>query len=116
MSNLKRALEGHNKEDKVAARKYYWYQPWTWDFYTKSVSFFFLILLISMCGMYNVNKENLFSITKETTTKNLPETEENNKPADKSKPENPNKEVTVVEKITVSNHVSDKDSDTNKSE
>lgn len=116
MSNLKRALEKHNKEDNVTAVECYWYKPWTWDFYTKSVSFFLLILLISMCGMYNVNKENLFSITKETTTKNLPKVEENNQLADKSKSESQNKEVTVVEKITVSNHANDKNSDKDKSE
>jgi uncharacterized integral membrane protein len=116
MSNLKRALDKQNKEDNVTAGKCYWYKPWTWDFYTKAVSFFLLILLISMCGMYHVNKENLFSITKETTTKNVPKAEENNKPADKSKSENQNKEVTVVEKITVSNHANDKDSDKDKSE
>lgn len=116
MSNLKRALERQNKEDKVAARKCSLFNPFTWDFYTKAVSFFLLILLISMCGMYNVNKENLFSITKETTTKNLPKVEENNQPADKSKSESQNKEVTVVEKITVSNHANDKNSDKDKSE
>lgn len=116
MSNLKRALEKQNKEDKVAARKCSLFNPFTWDFYTKAVSFFLLILLISMCGMYNVNKENLFSITKETTTKNLPKVEENNQLADKSKSESQNKEVTVVEKITVSNHANDKNSDKDKSE
>lgn len=116
MSNLKRALEKHNKEDKVAAGKCRLFNPFTWDFYTKSVSFFLIILLFSMCGMYNVNKENLVSITTETTTKNAPKAEENSELADKSKPENQNKEVTVIEKITVSNHVNDKDSDKDKSE
>lgn len=116
MSNLKRALEKQNKEDNLIARKCYWYRPWTWDFYTKAVSCFLIILLISMCGMYSVNKESLFTITKETTTKNLPMAAENNKPADKSKLESQNKEVTVVEKITVSNHANDKNADKDKSE
>lgn len=116
MSNLKSALEKQNKEDKVAARKCRLFNPFTWDFYTKAVFCFLIILFISLCGMYHVNKENLFSITKETTTKNVPKAEENNQPVNKSKLESQNKEVTVVEKITVSNHVNDKDSDKDKSD
>lgn len=109
MSNLKRALEDQNKNDKIDLVKCCLLKPWTWDFYTKSVSCFLIILLISLCGMYHVNKENLFSITKETTTKNTPKAQDNNQQSDKSKPENQNKEVTVIEKITVSNHANDKD-------
>lgn len=116
MSNLKRMLDKQNKAGKVSIGKCRLFNPFTWDFYTKSVFGFLIILLISMCGMYKVNKENLFSITTETTTKNVPKAEENNKPADKSKPEDPNKEVTVVEKITVSNHANDKNADKDKSE
>ena len=116
MSNLKRMLDKQNKAGKVSIGKCRLFNPFTWDFYTKSVFGFLIILLISMCGMYKVNKENLFSITTETTTKNAPKAEENSELADKSKPENQNKEVTVIEKITVSNHVNDKDSDKDKSE
>ncbi|EXC51239.1 hypothetical protein J529_2100 [Acinetobacter baumannii 99063] len=77
------------------------------------ISFIFLvILLISLGGMYNVNKENLFSITTETTTKSVPNVEENtNKPATKLESEDKNKEITVVEKITLSNHPNEKSSD-----
>jgi TRAP-type C4-dicarboxylate transport system permease small subunit len=111
MSNLKKALENQSEEGRLTNEEGCWYKPWKWDFYTKSVAFFLLILLISMCGMYHVNKENLFSITKETTTKNASKAEEDNKPVEKSKSENQNKEVTVVEKFTLSNHSNEKSSD-----
>lgn len=109
MSNLKMALEKQNKEDNLTAGKCYWYKPCTWDFYTKSVSFFLLILLLSMCGMYKVNKENLFSISTETTTMNIPESK-NSKEANKNNLEvkNQNKETTIVEKITILNHSNEK--------
>ncbi|MFV5384333.1 hypothetical protein [Acinetobacter junii] len=82
----------------------------SWGFYTKSVSLFLLILLISL-GAFIINKENLFSITKETTTKNASKAEGGNGPVEKTKYENQNKEVTVVEKITLSNHLNEKSSD-----
>lgn len=111
MSNLRKVLDNHNEEGRPIVESL-WYKPWGWDFYTKAVSFFLLILLISMCGMYNVNKENLFSITTETTTKSVPNVEENtNKPATKLESEDKNKEITVVEKITLSNHPNEKSSD-----
>lgn len=111
MSNLRKALENHNDEGGTIIESQ-WYKPWSWDFYTKAVSFFLLILLISMCGMYNVNKENLFSITTETTTKSVPKGESNmSKPAVKLESEGENKEITVVEKITLSNHTNEKSSD-----
>ncbi|MDV4229516.1 hypothetical protein MSC38_14785 [Acinetobacter baumannii] len=111
MSNLKKALENHNKEGG-SADEWHWYKPWSWDFYTKSVSFFLVILLISLGGMYRVNKENLFSITTETTTKSVPKVEENiKKPSAKLDSEDKNKETTVVEKITLSNHSNEKSSD-----
>jgi len=116
MNNLKNALDKIQKEGEKNTPKRHCCNPLSWDFYTQAVSCFLIILLISMCGMYKVNKESLFTITKETTTKNLPMAAENNKPADKSKPESQNKEVTVVEKITVSNHANNKDLDKDKSE
>ena len=51
MSNLKKVLEKSNKEHKVPTVTWCWYKPWTWDFYTKAVSFFLVILLISLGGM-----------------------------------------------------------------
>lgn len=110
MSNLKKALENHN-EGSGTTGDGHWYKPWSWDFYTKSVLFFLVILLISLGGMYKVNKENLFSITTETTTKSAPKVEGDNKPVEKSKSENQTKEVTVVEKFTLSNHPNEKSSD-----
>ena len=61
--------------------------------------------------MYLINKENLFSITKETTTKNASKAEGESGPVEKAKYENQNKEVTVVEKFTLSNHLNEKNSD-----
>ncbi|OOW44924.1 hypothetical protein B2J63_10055, partial [Acinetobacter baumannii] len=111
MSNLKNALEKHSNAANQHLAHHCW-KVWQWDFYTKSVSFFLVILLISLGGMYNVNKENLFSITTETTTKSVPNVEENtNKPATKLESEDKNKEITVVEKITLSNHPNEKSSD-----
>ena len=107
MSNLKKVLEKSNKEHKVPTVTWCWYKPWTWDFYTKAVSFFLVILLISLGGMYKVDRENLFSLTKETTTKNIPNPV-TNKIINQSKVENKNKEITVVEKITLSNHTNGK--------
>ncbi|WP_448760821.1 hypothetical protein [Acinetobacter tandoii] len=111
MSNLKNALEKRsnvaNQNPHHPCRK-----VWSWDFYTKSVSFFLVILLISLGGVYNVNKENLFSITTETTTKSMPKVEENTKKqAAKLESEDKNKEITVVEKFTLSNHSNEKSSD-----
>lgn len=111
MSNLKNALEKHSNVANQHLAHHCW-KVCQWDFYTKSVSFFLVILLISLGGMYNVNKENLFSITTETTTKSVPNVEENtNKPATKLESEDKNKEITVVEKITLSNHPNEKSSD-----
>lgn len=111
MSNLKNALEKHSNVANQHLAHHCW-KVCQWDFYTKSVSFFLVILLISLGGMYNVNKENLFSITTETTTKSVPKVEENtNKPATKLESEDKNKEITVVEKITLSNHPNEKSSD-----
>ena len=110
-SNLKNALENHSNVVTQDPIHPYW-KVRQWDFYTKSVSFFLLILLISLGGIYSVNKENLFSITTETTTKSVPKVEENTKKqAVKLEPEDKNKEITVVEKITLSNHLNEKSSD-----
>ncbi|GEM_PF-2123945 len=110
INNLKNELKKKRKEE--AGEKNQWYNPLTWDFYTKAVSCFLIVLLVSLCGMYLVNKENLFSITTETTTKNIPKNEEQtNKLITKLKPENENKEITVVEKFTLSNHSNEKSPD-----
>jgi hypothetical protein len=111
MSNLKKALENQSKQDELAVKNTYWFKPWSWDFYTKSVSFFLLILLISMGGMYNVKKENLITFSKETTTKNTQKAEENNKLTDKSKSNDLDKEVTVVEKVMLLNQPNESNSD-----
>ncbi|WP_288384087.1 hypothetical protein [uncultured Acinetobacter sp.] len=111
MSNLKKALENHNGGGGTTGDGH-WYKPWTWDFYTKSIAFFLMVLLISLGGMYKVNKENLFSISTETTTKSIPKAEEGaKKPATKLESEDKNKEITVVEKITLSNHLNEKSPD-----
>ena len=110
MSNLKNALE-KNSNAATQNPRYSCWKVCRWDFYTKSVSFFLIILAISLVGIYNVNKENLFSITTETTTKSAPKVEGDNKPVEKSKSENQTKEVTVVEKFTLSNHPNEKSSD-----
>ncbi|OAL80316.1 hypothetical protein [Acinetobacter terrae] len=114
MNNLKKALDKQREDEKITKNDH-WYNPLSWDFYTKSVLCFLVVLGISLGGMYNVNKENLFSVTKETTTKNIP-SPVNNKPANQLKPEKENKEITVVEKITLSNNVNDKSTDKDKSE
>ncbi len=112
MNNLKNALERQNKDSSGNNENYSWCKPLTWDFYTKSVFFFLVILGISLCGMYKVNKENLFSLTKETTTKETPKSEKkSDKQLDQSKPESQNRETTVVEKITLSNHSNENSSD-----
>ncbi|WP_180163561.1 hypothetical protein [Acinetobacter sp. YH12069] len=112
MSNLQNSLENNGKLNNVNVSNYKWYNPIFWDFYTKSVSCFFIILLISLVGMYKVNKENLFSMTTETTTtKPLGVEESSNKAVTKPKPGNENKEITVVEKFTLSNHLNEKGSD-----
>lgn len=116
MSNLKNFLDKTIKDREVTDRNYCWYKPLTWDFYTKSVSFFLIILLVSLSGMYHVNKESLISITTETTTKNSPKKEENDKIGNKLKSESQNKEVTVVKKITVSNHQNHKNLDKDENE
>ncbi|WP_151867956.1 hypothetical protein [Acinetobacter soli] len=111
MSNLKKALDNHNGGGGATGDGH-WYKPWTWDFYTKSIAFFLVILLISLGGMYKVNKENLFSISTETTTKSILKAEEGaKKPATKLESEDKNKEITVVEKITLSNHLNGKSTD-----
>lgn len=109
MNNLKSALD-KQKEDKLNNKNNYWYNPLTWEFYTKAIVCFLVVLGISLCGMYNVNKENLFSLTKETTTKNI-SSPISRKPVNQLNTENQNKEITVVEKITLSNHINEKNSD-----
>lgn len=112
MSNLKNSLENNNKLNYVNVAKKKWYKPIFWDFYTKSVSCFLIILIISLVGMYMVNKENLFSMTTETTTtKPLVVEESSNKAVTKPKPDSVNKEITVVEKFTLSNHLNERSSD-----
>lgn len=75
------------------------------DFYTKSIMLFSVVLFISLIGMYKVNKENNFSFSTETTTKNLliedtaPSKEGN---TGKKVKENPNIEKTIVERFIVS--------------
>lgn len=117
MNNLKNTLDKIQKEDEKNTKKGHWCNPLSWDFYTKSVSCFLIILVISLCGMYKVNKEKLFSITKETTTKDAPKTEKkSDKQFDQLKPESQNRETTVVEKITLSNHANIKSSDKDNNE
>lgn len=41
------------------------------DFYTKSVIFFMVIVVISLAGMYQVKKEHAYSFSSEKTTKSL---------------------------------------------
>ncbi len=123
MSNLKRALENQNTSENAGVEEFSWCKPKTWDFYTKSVSGFLIILIVSLGGMYSVNKENLFTLTTETTTKTPPKVEENTpqKPigvegnipkADLKQESNGEaKEITIVEKFTLSNHSNEKSSD-----
>jgi hypothetical protein len=61
--------------------------------------------------MYNVKKENLITFSKETTTKNTQKAEENNKLTDKSKSNDLDKEVTVVEKVMLLNQPNESNSD-----
>lgn len=123
MSNLKRALENQNMSENAGVKEFNWCEPKTWDFYTKSVAGFLIILIVSLVGMYSVNKENLFTLTTETTTKTPPMVEENTpqKPtgvegnipkADLKQESNGEaKEITIVEKFTLSNHSNEKSSD-----
>lgn len=134
MSNLKRALENQNMSENEGVEEFNWCEPKTWDFYTKSVSGFLIILIVSLVGMYSVNKENLFTLTTETTTKTPPKVEENTpqKPTgvEENTPQKPAgvegnipkadlkqesngeaKEITIVEKFTLSNHSNEKSSD-----
>ncbi|MEZ2902542.1 hypothetical protein ACBQ24_07310 [Acinetobacter terrestris] len=117
MNNLKNTLDKMQKEEEKNTKKRHCCNPLSWDFYTKSVSCFLIILVISLGGMYKVNKENLFSLTKETTTKEMPKSEKkSDKQFDQLKPESQNRETTVVEKITLSNHANIKSSDKDNNE
>ncbi|MDM1261952.1 MULTISPECIES: hypothetical protein [Acinetobacter] len=113
MSNLKRALENQNRNDGFTIGKISVWKPWTWDFYSKSVSSFLIILLISLAGMYNVNKEHLFTVTNETTTKMVaatpPSVEPNKKPSETV-------ETTEVKKLTVTNKIKEDAREENKEE
>ncbi|WP_411684097.1 hypothetical protein [Acinetobacter indicus] len=115
MSNLKRALETQNKNDAVHnTYKCRLYNPFSWDFYSKSVSSFLVILIISLVGMYNVNKENLFTVTNETTTKIVaatpPSVDSNNKKPSETV------ETTEVKKLTVTNKIKEDAREENKEE
>lgn len=111
MNNLKNTLDKIQKEDKQNTITRHCLNPLAWDFYTKAVLCFLIILVISFCGMYKVNKENLFSLTKETTTKKPLKDEKNiNKPTVKLQPKDENKEITIVERFTLSNHSNEKGS------
>lgn len=103
MSNLKNALEGQDVTQREG-EKFCFYNPLTWDFYTKSVLVFLVILLLSMCGMYHVKKDNFFSMTTEITSQ--PEQpKEDKKIIKKAELQEDKRDVTVVEKIRVSNHL-----------
>lgn len=114
MSNLKRVLENQNRNDGFTIGKISVWKPWTWDFYSKSVSSFLVILIISLVGMYNVNKENLFTVTNETTTKIVaatpPSVESNNKKPSETV------ETTEVKKLTVTNKIKEDAREENKEE
>ncbi|QTD63187.1 hypothetical protein J4G46_07460 [Acinetobacter towneri] len=115
MSNLKRALETQNKNDGVHnTDKCRLYNPFSWDFYSKSVSSFLVILIISLVGMYNVNKENLFTVTNETTTKIVAATPPSVEPNNKKPSETV--ETTEVKKLTVTNKVKEDAREENKEE
>ncbi len=115
MSNLKRALETQNKNDGVHnTDKCRLYNPFSWDFYTRAVSFFLIILGISLWGMYNVNKENLFTVTNETTTKIVAATPPSVEPNNKKPSETV--ETTEVKKLTVTNKVKEDAREENKEE
>ena len=115
MSNLKRALETQNKNDGVHnTDKCRLYNPFSWDFYSKSVSSFLVILIISLVGMYNVNKENLFTVTNETTTKIVAATPPSVEPNNKKPTETV--ETTEVKKLTVTNKIKEDAKEENKEE
>ena len=115
MSNLKRALETQNKNDGVHnTDKCRLYNPFSWDFYSKSVSSFLVILIISLVGMYNVNKENLFTVTNETTTKIVAATPPSVEPNNKKPSETV--ETTEVKKLTVTNKIKEDAREENKEE
>ncbi|GIT84557.1 hypothetical protein DSM16313_23390 [Acinetobacter seohaensis] len=115
MSNLKMALETQNKNDGVQnTDKCRLYNPLSWDFYSKSVSSFLVILIISLVGMYNVNKENLFTVTNETTTKIVAATPPSVEPNNKKPSETV--ETTEVKKLTVTNKIKEDAREENKEE
>ncbi|UNT63120.1 hypothetical protein [Acinetobacter towneri] len=115
MSNLKRALETQNKNDGVQnTDNCRLYNPLSWDFYSKSVSSFLVILIISLVGMYNVNKENLFTVTNETTTKIVSATPPSVEPNNKKPSETV--ETTEVKKLTVTNKIKEDAREENKEE
>ncbi|WOE40081.1 hypothetical protein [Acinetobacter chinensis] len=138
VSNLRYSLGRKQRNssgaDQVQTTSFKLCKPCTWnlDFYSKSVLFFSVILLLSLVGMYMVKKENHYSYTKEKIVKDLPVKEEkpgtdhkilDKKPTAQSiKPVAhqvipvQDKEITVSEKITVSNHLKEEKSEKEKSE
>lgn len=125
MSNLKNILENHkNSTNPNPQPSHSWWKVWQGDFYTKAVSIFLMMALLSLIGMYCIKKEHFFSFTEEVTS----EVKEPkgiisalDKPASEvesatEKPkgdvtsnttdndENNNKDVKVVKTFTFSNH------------
>lgn len=103
MSNLKRALEKEevNNSGKLPFK---FFNPCTWDFYTKAVFCFFVLLLISLCGMYHVKKEEFKSHTKEITSQ-MESSKREEKSSKNTDTQSNKPSMTIVEKTTVANHL-----------
>lgn len=111
INNLKDELEKRGINSGVQANipkkdKSILDKVWGVDFYTKSVTFFLLILVISLGGMYGIKKENFFSFSTETTSKHLESNSVKNSKNTEDKLNSKdigNIEKTVIEKYTISN-------------
>ncbi len=88
-------------------------------FYTRAILALGVVLGISMIGMYNVKKENTFSYSTETTTKNNSDktlAKDSNEKTNLNANENLKDETTVVSKFTLSNAVKDNKENSDKEE
>jgi uncharacterized integral membrane protein len=127
LSNLKNILESQkNVANQNPQPAHSSWKVWEGDFYTKAVSFFMTITVLSLAGMYFVKKEPFFSFTEEVTSEvkepkgimsalDRPASEVENATenpkgdealgkANDSKASNDNKDVKVVKTFTFSNH------------
>lgn len=80
------------------------------DFYTKSIICFSIILGLSLIGMYKVSEDDVFSFSREKTTRNISNPDvkkEKDELSQLSNKESKNAEMTLVEKYTVTNKSSD---------